>query len=66
VPAAPPILEINPTHAIVTQLKPDDARFGDWAALLYEQALLAEGGQLEDPAGYVKRTNSLMLGLAAS
>ena len=66
VPAAPPILEINPTHAIVTRLKPDDARFGDWAALLYEQALLAEGGQLEDPAGYVKRANSLMLGLAAS
>jgi len=66
VPAAPPILEVNPAHAIVTRLRPDDARLGDWAALLYDQALLAEGGQLEDPAGYVKRANSLMLGLVAS
>ena len=65
VPAAAPILEINPTHAIITRLKPDDARFADWAALLYDQALLAEGGQLDDPAGYVKRANSLMLGLVA-
>src|SRR5436190_4980206 len=65
VPAAQPILEVNPTHAIVTRLKPDDARFADWAALLYEQALLAEGGQLDDPAGYVKRANSLMLGLVS-
>ena len=64
-PAAPPILEINPTHAIITRLKPSDARFADWAALLYDQALLAEGGQLDDPAGYVKRANSLMLALVA-
>ncbi len=66
VPRAAPILELNPTHTIVTRLKPDDARLADWAALLYEQALLAEGGQLDDPAGYVKRSNSLMLGLVAS
>ena len=66
VPAAAPILEINPAHAIIARLKPEDARFADWAALLYDQALLAEGGQLEDPAGYVKRANSLMLGLVAS
>jgi molecular chaperone HtpG len=66
VPAAAPILEINPTHAIVARLKAEDERFADWAALLYDQALLAEGGQLEDPAGYVKRANSLMLGLIAS
>src|SRR5438874_2338090 len=65
VPAAAPILEINPTHAIITRLKPGDARFADWAALLYDQALLAEGGQLDDPAGYVKRANSLMLALVA-
>jgi molecular chaperone HtpG len=63
VPAAQPILEVNPTHALVTRLRSEDARFADWAALLYEQALLAEGGQLDDPAGYVKRANSLMLGL---
>ncbi|HET7365485.1 MAG TPA: molecular chaperone HtpG [Burkholderiales bacterium] len=66
VPAAPPILEVNPAHAIIKRLKPGDARFADWAALLYEQALLAEGGQLDDPAGYVKRANSLMLGLVAN
>jgi len=66
VPAAAPIMEINPTHPIVLRLKPEDAHFADWAALLFEQALLAEGGQLEDPAGYVKRANSLMLGLVAS
>ena len=65
VPASQPILEMNPTHPIVLRLKPDDARFADWAALLFEQALLAEGGQLDDPAGYVKRANSLMLGLVA-
>ena len=61
VPGTKPILEINPAHAIVKRLKPDDARFADWAGLLFDQALLAEGGQLEDPAGFVKRTNELML-----
>ena len=66
VPASRPIMELNPTHPIVQRLKPDDAHFADWAALLFEQALLAEGGQLEDPAGYVKRANSLMLGLVSS
>jgi molecular chaperone HtpG len=66
VPALRPILELNPTHPIVLRLKPADERFADWAALLYEQALLAEGGSLEDPAGYVKRANSLMLGLVTN
>jgi len=65
VPASPPILEVNPSHPIVLRLKSDDPHFADWAALLFEQALLAEGGQLDDPAGYVKRANSLMLGLVA-
>ena len=62
VPDAAPILEVNPKHSLVARLKADDAKIGDWAALLYEQALLAEGGQLEDPAGFVKRINTLMLG----
>jgi len=66
VPQAPPILEINPAHAVVKRLKPGDERFADWAGLLYDQALLAEGGQLEDPAGFVRRTNALMLSLAAN
>jgi len=65
VPAAKPILEINPQHAIVKRLQPDEARFDDWASLLFEQATLAEGGALEDPAGFVRRTNELMLALAA-
>ncbi len=61
VPAAKPILEINPGHALIRRLKADDARFADWASVLFDQALLAEGGQLEDPAGFVRRTNQLML-----
>ncbi|MGA8051410.1 MAG: molecular chaperone HtpG [Burkholderiales bacterium] len=64
VPQAKPILEINPQHAMVKRLKPEDARFADWANLLFDQALLAEGGQLEDPAGFVRRSNELMLSLA--
>ncbi|MND01818.1 Chaperone protein HtpG [compost metagenome] len=47
------------------RLKHEEGRFGDWAALLYEQALLAEGGTLEDPAGFVKRMNELLLDLSA-
>jgi len=65
VPSAAPILEINPGHAIVQRLNADDPALGDWAGLLFDQALLAEGGQLEDPAGFVKRSNELMLALAA-
>jgi molecular chaperone HtpG len=64
VPASKPILEINPEHAIVARLQPGDARFDAWAGLLFDQALLAEGGQLEDPAGFVRRSNDLMLSLA--
>jgi molecular chaperone HtpG len=67
VPTSKPILEINPTHPIVQGLKyePDEARFGDWSHILFDQALLAEGGQLEDPASFVKRLNELMLALAS-
>ncbi|MGQ0651275.1 MAG: molecular chaperone HtpG, partial [Betaproteobacteria bacterium] len=61
VPEAKPILEVNPRHPIVSRLEPDDARFDDWASLLYDQALLAEGGTLDDPAEFVKRINELML-----
>jgi molecular chaperone HtpG len=58
-----PILEINPTHPLIARLNSDreGARFADWSLMLYDQALLAEGGQLEDPAGFVKRLNSLVL-----
>ena len=62
-PDVKPILEINPQHPAVQRLKYEETRFDDWAALLFEQALLSEGGQLDDPAGFVKRTNDLMLAL---
>jgi molecular chaperone HtpG len=58
-----PILEINPDHAIVVHLKDggDEAHFDDWSRILYDQALLSEGGELEDPAGFVARMNNLFL-----
>jgi molecular chaperone HtpG len=65
VPETKPILEINPEHPIVLRLRGESERFGDWAALLHEQALLAEGAALEDPAGFVKRMNSLLLELSS-
>ncbi len=66
VPDVPLVLEINPTHPIVTRLKDetDEARFGDWSHILFDQAMLAEGGRLADPAGFVKRLNELMLTMA--
>jgi molecular chaperone HtpG len=48
----------------VLRLKDDDRKFDDWAAVLLDQALLAEGGQLDDPATFVKRINELMLELS--
>jgi len=63
-PDVKPVLEINPQHPIVQRLKYESAeRFADWASVLFEQALLAEGGQLEDPAGFVRRMNGLMLAM---
>ena len=61
-PTVKPTLEINPTHALVTRLdsESDEDRFKDWANLLFEQALLAEGGQLDDPASFVRRLNGLL------
>ncbi|MGE0314817.1 MAG: molecular chaperone HtpG [Lautropia sp.] len=63
-PPRKPILEINPDHPLVAQLKRGEtARFDDWSGLLFDQALLAEGGSLEDPAGFVRRMNELLLSL---
>ncbi len=64
VPRFKPILEVNADHPMVQRLKYEEKRFAEWAELLFDQALLAEGGQLDDPAAFVKRLNELMLDLA--
>jgi len=60
-PDTKPILEINPQHPLVLKLKYEDKQFDDWAIILFDQALLAEGGQLQDPAAFVKRINQMLL-----
>jgi molecular chaperone HtpG len=65
-PMSRPVLEINPRHPIVTRLndEADEGRFADWSHILFDQATLAEGGQLDDPAAFVRRLNDAMLTLA--
>lgn len=65
IPATSKILEINPEHPLVLRLQEEsgDERFSDWSHILFDQALLAEGGQLQDPANFVQRLNSLLLEL---
>ncbi len=61
-PERKPVLEINPAHGLVARMQADDeTRFADWANLLVDQALLAEGGQLDDPASFVARMNRVLL-----
>ena len=66
VPDSKPVLEVNPHHPLVQGLKyeSDQTRFADWSHILFDQAVLAEGGQLDDPAVFVRRLNELMLALA--
>ncbi len=65
-PLPTPILEINVDHPLITRLEAesDEQRFDELARLVFDQALLAEGGQLEDPAEFVRRLNSLLLNMA--
>jgi len=66
-PDSKPILEINPNHPLVTRLKYEDAdsaRFADWSHIMFDQAMLAEGGSLSDPASFVKRLNEMLLATA--
>ena len=65
-PVSKPILEINPSHPAVLRLKYEEKNFDDWAAVLFDQALLAEGGTLDDPASFVKRINQLMLAMSGN
>jgi len=62
VPSSKPVFEINPDHALVVKLKAevDETRFSDLTQILYDQSVLSEGAQLEDPAGFVKRLNGLL------
>ncbi len=66
-PGSKPVLEINPDHPIVKRLEQekDDERFRDWSEILFDQAILAEGGQLEDPAGFVHKLNQMLSSIAA-
>ena len=59
-PKSLPTLEVNPEHALVKRLDAS-AHFDELANILFDQALLAEGGQLEDPAAYVRRVNALLV-----
>jgi len=65
-PTNKPVLEINPTHPLLDRMnaETDEDGFKEWASLLFDQAVLAEGGQIEDPAGFVSRLNKLMLKMA--
>ncbi|MCG6891143.1 MAG: molecular chaperone HtpG [Gammaproteobacteria bacterium] len=65
-PSTKPILEINPDHPIVKQMDGEKSKkkFDDWSAILFDQALLAEGGQLEDPAGFVAKLNKMLVAIA--
>ena len=66
VPTTKPVFELNPEHPLVAKLKQEgsDELFNDMAEILFDQALLAEGGQLDDPATFVRRLNELLLSLS--
>ncbi|MEM1405093.1 MAG: molecular chaperone HtpG [Pseudomonadota bacterium] len=66
VPDSKPIFEINPTHPLIQRLdkESDEDRFADLTRIVFDQATLAEGGQLDDPAAYVERLNTLLLQLS--
>ena len=60
VPESKPILEVNPSHPLIQKLETSE-QFDDLAQVIFDQALLAEGGQLDDPAAYLKRINALLM-----
>ena len=62
VPGSKPVFEINPNHALISKLKneTDEARFADLTLILFDQAVLSEGGQIDDPAAFVHKLNNLL------
>jgi len=66
VPASAPIMEINPQHPLIDLLgkQEEGERFNDWSLILFDQALLSEGGQLEDPVTFVNRLNQMLISMA--
>jgi molecular chaperone HtpG len=68
VPESKPILEVNPSHPLLEMLdaEQDEDRFADLASIVFDQANLAEGGQLDDPAAYVSKLNKLLLALSGT
>ena len=60
VPETQPILEVNPEHPLIKKLESSE-QFDDLAQVIFDQALLADGGQLDDPAAYLKRVNELLM-----
>jgi molecular chaperone HtpG len=67
VPDTKPVFEVNPEHPLIDRLdhESDEDRFGELANIIFDQADLAAGGQLDDPAAYVARLNKLLLELTA-
>jgi molecular chaperone HtpG len=66
VPESKQILEINPEHPILARMRNevDEERFGDWSMILFEQAVLSDSGQLQDPVSFVNRLNGLLVALS--
>ncbi|MCZ8014313.1 MAG: molecular chaperone HtpG [Limnobacter sp.] len=64
-PESKPILELNPEHPFIQRLKIETSHFDEWVNVLFDQAVLAEGGRLDDPAGFVRRLNMLLLTVKA-
>lgn len=64
-PEVKPVLELNPEHRLVTRLanETDEKRFAEWVSVLFDQALLVEGGQLKDPGAFIQKMNRLLEGV---
>ena len=60
-PETKPILEINPHHPLFKKMEGDSEQFEDWSHLIFDQALLAEGGHIADPASFVRRMNQMLI-----